>query len=120
MRSGRVSHAAGPGRAAAAPRVLRRPTRWQFREPRSTAWHLVILLPGPGVSAPQPARKRGLRTESAEYVIMLRHPIPVQRAPLPWLVRTHRQGFAGLWRLGGKLWPKLSASVAGAPLTRPH
>jgi hypothetical protein len=51
---------------------------------------------------------------------MLRHPIPVHRAPLPWLVRTHRQGFAGLWRLGGKLWPKLSASVAGAPFTGSH
>jgi hypothetical protein len=51
---------------------------------------------------------------------MLRHPIPVQRAPLPWLVRTRRQGFAGLRRLGGKLWPKLSASAAGAPFTGSH
>ena len=51
---------------------------------------------------------------------MLRHPIPVRRAPLPWPVRTHRQPFAGLRRLGGKLGPKLSASVAGTLLIRSH
>jgi len=37
---------------------------------------------------------------------MLRHPIPLERPPVPWLVRPSRQGLAGLRRLGGKWWPK--------------
>jgi hypothetical protein len=51
---------------------------------------------------------------------MLRHPIPVERAPLPRLVRPNRQGFAGPLRLGGKLWPKLVAHFPGALPARTH
>jgi hypothetical protein len=39
---------------------------------------------------------------------MLQHPIRLQRPPLPWLVRPHRQGFAALWRRGGAQWPTLT------------
>jgi len=51
---------------------------------------------------------------------MLRHPIPVRRAPLPWPGRTRRQGFAGWRRFGGKLWPKRPAAVAVALLSGLH
>jgi len=47
---------------------------------------------------------------------MLRHPIHLHPAPLPWLVRLNRQGFAGWWHRCGKLWPKLTTAVpAGLP-----
>jgi hypothetical protein len=51
---------------------------------------------------------------------MLRHPIPLQPAPLPWLVRLNRQGVAGWWRRGGKLWPKVAAPVAAVLSGRSH
>lgn len=47
---------------------------------------------------------------------MLPHPIPVQRPPLPWLVRPKRQGLAALWRRAGSHWSKLTLrlpAVAG-------
>lgn len=40
---------------------------------------------------------------------MLRHPIPMERPPLPWLVRLNRHGFAGWWCRGGKVRPKRTA-----------
>ena len=51
---------------------------------------------------------------------MLRNPIPLQPAPLPWLVRLNRQGFAGWWRRGGKLRPTLAAPAAAVLHGRSH
>lgn len=51
---------------------------------------------------------------------MLRCPIELQPAPVPWLVRLNRQGFAGWWRRGGKLWPKSAATILARLPGRPH